>query len=179
MASGSSTSPVGEQESILKEINECGDEKQKLLLLTKLAGLKASRTDSSQEKITDQILQLSKKLYGSKSHEYADALNWQGQLLFKKKNFKQSADSYHEAAAIFELAGDEYGSKLMSSVSGEIAGSCASGLCSDNSALYEKLLELKRKFIGNNKQPTMIAAMLLAEIYSKQHKYDKALPLFK
>ncbi len=170
---------ANDPDSILKQINECNDEKQKLVLLNKLASFRVKRSSESEEKIIDQIMQLSKKLYGSNSTEYASALNLQGQFLFSKKDYKQSADSYRQAAAIFEAAGDKYSSQLISSVSGEIAGSCASGQCSNNAALYEKLLALKRKFLGNDNQQTMIAAMLLAEIYSKQKKYEQSLLLFK
>ncbi len=178
--SNRSSSTSSDEESILRQINENHDDRQKLHLLSQLADLRAKKkTDSQTTELIEQIMQLSRKLYGNQSIEFAEALSKQGTLLFQEKDFAHSAQSWQEAGVIYTAHGENFAKQQMDCVSGEIAGSCATGKCSDNSALYEKLLSLRRKCLGNQDQQTMISAMLLAEVYSKQQKYEKALTLFK
>ena len=171
--------PALDEKSLVAKINSCADQKERFELMTRLAELRRQDAPEKQEQLLEQITQLSEKVFGHTSIEYADSLCRQARLYFQEKELGNSAKKWIAAEEIYELKGDEYNNKVMQCVSGRIAAECANGTCKTETELYKKLLELRRKVLGNTDQQTMIAAMLLAEVYGKTGKDKEALKLFQ
>lgn len=146
--------------------------------MNKLADLRANDPPASQEKLLGQISSLSFELCGTKSKEYAEACARLGRLKFSTRDFSGSAELWRAAGSIYKGLGTAFERKEMEALSGQIAGECASGKCSQKAELYEQLLALRKKVLGVNDIQTKTAEALLAEIYSRQQKPEKAFELY-
>ena len=169
----------GAQNLLVSAINNSSKSKEQLVLMKQLADLRANDPPSSQEKLLGQISTLSMELCGAKSLEYADACARVGKNKFVLRDFAGSASAWQTAGSIYKEKGGESERLEMEALSGQIASECASGKCSQKTELYEQLYALRKKVLGAYDIQTNTAESLLAEIYLRAHKNDKALELYK
>ncbi|MBX9690671.1 MAG: tetratricopeptide repeat protein [Candidatus Obscuribacterales bacterium] len=166
-----------EAEKLIEKRLAALSEAEKLQQLCRLADLKSTDPEGVSESLLKTIATLSSKLYGLSSKEYAEANKRLGQYYFRKREFQNSVDAWSKAGNFYEQSGDNCGE--MEALSGRIAGECASGKCTQQAELYEKLLKLREACLGKNNPQTVIACSLLAEIYSRQKRFSDSLPLFQ
>jgi tetratricopeptide (TPR) repeat protein len=153
--------------------------KEKIKLMGELADLKENAPPAAQETLLAEITALARETAGSDSVELAEALARQGKFYYKQKDYLRSASAWEKAKNIYAGQGPAFDCRRAECISGQIGGVCASGHCAANVELYEELLALDRKCLGNANPMTTGATMQLCEVYSKLKKYEQALKLYK
>ena len=167
-----------DEKTLAREINAARG-KEKYGLLCQLADLKARDRLCGEESLLTELSSQARETFGPDSAEMSESLSRQGKFYFAHKDYARSAKLFEDADNIYARKGLDWQCKRMDTLSGQIAGECAGGKCLQKVPLYEELLALRRKCLGNNDSQTVIAVMQLGEIYTKQRRYSEALKLFE
>ncbi|MBY0356775.1 MAG: tetratricopeptide repeat protein [Candidatus Obscuribacterales bacterium] len=101
-----------------------------------------------------------------------------GSVYFARQDFETSQEYWQKALTVVKKSKNPDENKEVEAISGVIAASCAKGACTDNEALIKRLLEVRRKKLGNNDPFTVIAINLLAELYDHKKNFAAARPLY-
>lgn len=173
---------TAEKSLLLAEKELEGKRNNESRLLQALVALSQSQKQQRKFKEAESTLlkacSLSQRINGPKSADTGDILSQLGATYFAERKFKESQKSWQESLEIAQQAEKPDETKEEAAINGVIAASCAQGMCTDNEALMKRLLELRRKNLGNEHPFTLISMNLLAELYDHKKNYAAAKPLY-